>query len=238
MIHLAPNVDPTNVLGFLRTCQKQITRAGIRTANNMAIKVQAFTTGTLLPDKFILRAKGTPWYKPGQKFGFNVKFANPELPQATIGSGADWLRLQEAGGEKDAANGKQLAIPSPFWRPPNQMMTAAKKPRAILGSEFVGPLPQSAGRKLKRARNAGAKQIAGSGLEGAFILRARDGTKLGIYAHKPGEKRAQILFRFQDDAKIKPVLEFEETGKKIVQDNFDRDFTAEFAVAMSTARQK
>jgi hypothetical protein len=102
-----------------------------RAINDIAVEVQKETVNHVLPDKFTLRSKGAPWFKPGNRFGFNAKFSSKDNLQATVGSQADWLKLQEEGGTKQIA-GHRLAIPSTEWKPKPEIMAANKKPRAIL----------------------------------------------------------------------------------------------------------
>jgi hypothetical protein len=78
-----------------------------------------------------LRSKGTPWFRPGTKLGFNIKFATKDTLRAVIGSQADFLRLQEHGGAKNPS-GHRVAVPTLFWKRREEIMDRAKKPRAIL----------------------------------------------------------------------------------------------------------
>jgi hypothetical protein len=105
--------------------------AAARACNDLAKDVQQETINKILPDRFTLRAKGAPWFKPGNRFGFNAKFANKENIQSSVGSQADWLKLQEHGGTKQVA-AHRLAIPSTDWKPIKDIMSRDKKPRAIL----------------------------------------------------------------------------------------------------------
>lgn len=115
----------------LQNAQKQATFALVIAANETAKEVQAFTVNELLPDKFTLRAKGTPWQKPGNKLGFNIKFANKSNLTSVLGSQANFLERQEEGGNKDG-NGHRVAVPTPFWKKREEIMHRTKKPRAIL----------------------------------------------------------------------------------------------------------
>jgi hypothetical protein len=105
--------------------------ASARAMNDLVKDVQQETMNRILPDKFTLRAKGAPWYRPGNRFGFNGKFATKENLSASVGSQADWLKLQEEGGTKQKP-GHRLAIPSTDWKPKADIMAREKKPRAIL----------------------------------------------------------------------------------------------------------
>lgn len=105
--------------------------ASSRAMNDLARDIQKETQDRILPDKFTLRSKGAPWYRHGNRFGFNAKFASKDNLSASVGSQADWLKLQEEGGTKQIS-GHRLAIPTTDWKPTRDMMTREKKPRAIL----------------------------------------------------------------------------------------------------------
>jgi hypothetical protein len=117
----------------LRSWPKQTRFAAAQALNDVARDVQQFTVAQLLPEKFTLRSKGAPWFKPGTRLGFNITFATADNPVAIIGSRADWLRLHEEGGTKQAG-GHRLAIPTTRYKPKAAIMQAAMKPRAILAA--------------------------------------------------------------------------------------------------------
>lgn len=110
----------------------KITReAGSRAVNDTLKEVQG-ETHSILDDKFMLRGRGKQWWEPGQKFGFNIRpFSNPNTMSGTLGSGADWLKLQEHGGTKKSAD-HRLAIPASDYKPLQAIMARGIKPRAIL----------------------------------------------------------------------------------------------------------
>src|ERR1051326_6265584 len=102
MLTLKITDNVPDVIKFVKDLDKQIGFATANALNKTATKVQQFTLTNLLPSKFTLRAKnpGAPWQKPGMKMGFNIKFANRNNLQAVLGSQADFLKLQEEGGDK------------------------------------------------------------------------------------------------------------------------------------------
>lgn len=114
--------------------------ATTRAVNDTLIQAQTFTTQTLLPKKFTLRGRGKRWFEKGGKLGFNIKFAKANNPIGTLGSQADFLELQEHGGRK-TAGAHRLAIPTEEYKPKPELMSRAKKPRAVRGSKaFVATM--------------------------------------------------------------------------------------------------
>ena len=108
--------------------------AASKAANDTMVEAQTFTTQKLLPSKFTLRGRGRKWFEKGQKLGFNIQFSKPETLEARLGSQADFLALQEHGGQK-TGNGHRVAIPSPEYKPKPDIMRRDMKPRAILGGK-------------------------------------------------------------------------------------------------------
>lgn len=198
-------------LRYLKDLPKQVRFASSRAINDTAKEVQAFTVGELLPEKFTLRSKGTPWQKPGNKLGFNIKFANKNNLEGRVGSQANWLRLQEDGGEKVVA-GHRVAIPTSYWKKKAEIMARKKKPKALLAGRV----------RINGNRVFVAKM--GSGMEGIFV---RDG-KERLKIHK--------LFTFVDEADVKGALHFVESGKEIVRKNFQKNFGRALADALVTAK--
>ena len=122
---------------------KQARFAAAQACNDTAKEAQTFTTGTLLPEKFTLRSRGAPWFKPGTRMGFNIKFANKETLEATMGSAADWLKLQEEGGTKKRSG--RLAIPTLDLKPKAAVLSRSRKPKRLLAQKkgFVIKLKKS-----------------------------------------------------------------------------------------------
>ncbi len=173
----------------LQNAAKQVRFATAQAANDTAKEVQAFTVNDLLPQKFTLRSKGTPWQKPGNKLGFNIKFANKETLTSTIGSQADFLKLQEEGGTKKTSG--RIAVPTSFWKKREEIMRKEKKPRAI-----AGELDKSDKREAALTASIGS-------LGGRY---AREGRKIaGLYAKEAmarngGDRRAARQLRVKRHA--------------------------------------
>lgn len=192
----------------------QVAFASSKAINDTALAVQKHEVDTQLPQKLTLRSKGSPWQKPGTKFGVNIRpFATKISPKAIVGSQADWLKLQEMGGVKRVA-GHRLAIPTRFWRNDKEIMARAKKPRTLL----------SAQRKRR--------ELAGR----AFIY---EGAKMpaGIYARATRKSRAlRMLFRLVGTASVKARLSFELSGAEVVNRTYRSAFERRIAEALATAR--
>ncbi len=194
----------------------QVAFASSRAINDTALAVQRFELESQLPSKLTIRSRGTPWTKPGTKFGVNIKpFATKQSQLAIVGSHADWLRLQEAGGTK-TVSGHRIAVPTKYWKSDKAIMTKARKPRSLLAA-------------ARRRR-----ELAGR----AFIY---EGGKMpaGIYARTERKSRAlRMLFRLIDAAPIKPVLAFFVSAKKIVDGTYQTNFQKRIGEALATARLK
>ncbi len=203
------------VVANLRDTAGQLHFATAQAVNDTARDVQQLALNQLLPGAFTLRARGQPWQKPGSKFGFNVRpFATKDSPTATVGSQADWLKHQEAGGTK-RISGHRLAVPTPFWKKKEELITRAKKPRSIL-----------------RARRA-VEKIAGR----AWVAPEDGALPEGIWA-RTTEKRLPIvrLFSFAESARIKGVLHYEPKGAALAEKRFPAHFATRFARALATAK--
>ena len=85
------------VTRFLKSAQKQIAFATSRALNRTAIEVQKQEIGKELPGKLKIRSQ---WFKPGTKYGVNIRFANKRNLEAVVGSQAPWLLLVDQGGTK------------------------------------------------------------------------------------------------------------------------------------------
>lgn len=192
----------------------QVAFASSRAINDSALAVQKFEIETQLPEKLTIRSRGTPWTKPGTKYGINIKpFATKASLIAIVGSQADWLKLQETGGTK-IVSGHRLAIPTSFWKSDKEIMARSKKPRTLINA---------------RARR---RELAGR----AFIYA---GPKMpaGIYARNNRRSRAlRMLFRLADSAQVRPVLEFFASGMEIVNKTYQPAFERRIGEALSTAR--
>lgn len=120
----------------IKSIPRQAKFAASKANNDLALDIQEHEVKTQLPSKLTLRSKGTPWYKPGTRFGINIKFASISNLTAIVGSRADWLKLQEEGGTKSAGS-HRVAIPTAFWKKREEIMAANKKPRKILAAKLA-----------------------------------------------------------------------------------------------------
>lgn len=192
----------------------QVAFAESKAINDTAVAVQQFEVGTQLPGKLTIRSRGTPWTKPGTKFGVNVRpFATKQKLSATVGSQADWLKLQEEGGVKKVS-GRRVAIATRFWRSDKEIMARAKKPRTLLNA---------------RARR---RELAGR----AFIYA---GPKMpaGIYARNERKSRAlRMLFRLVDSAHVNAVLDFFTSAQDTVNKTYQGFFEKRISEALATAK--
>lgn len=216
--------------------------ASAKAINATALDVQKFEVDTQFPAKLTLRSKGSPWQKPGTKFGVNIKpFATKARLYSAIGSQADWLRLQEFGGIKTAA-GHRVAIPTEFWKPKNEIMKREKKPRQILKdakkqAEFIGP-------KLPKPKSSRPKNIKGKPRKGRkprnwgrpFVYSGKRMPE-GIYV-RTGKPRLPIkmLFRLRRSANVKTNLKYGESAKAVIEQKYGDNFFKQFTEALKTAK--
>jgi len=193
--------------------------------NNTLKDVQAFTTETILPDVFTLRSRGAPWHRRGTRFGFNIKFSKKNNLTGILGSRADWLEYQEDAGVKKV-QGHRLAVPTPFWKKRDEIMSRKKKPKALLRewnrSRFdedssrsklareikTGVRVDETGRRRRSTtRSRGAlsvsanrskrrRQLIGSLTQKPFLY---EGSKMpeGIYVRTGNERRSTLKMLFR-----------------------------------------
>ena len=238
-----------SVLGTIKNAQKQVRFAGSLAVNDTVKQVQQFTVGTLLPDKFTLRAKGAPWQKPGGKFGFNIRpFSTPGTLTATIGSQANWLKLQEEGGTKSAGL-HRLAIPAADYKPKDQVMERHLKPKAILanikklesklsslkGTKFSKYEIRKTKQELRTARTA--LSLSGSKGGGDPFIATMPSGLVGIFKRTTTKRLPlKLLFAFKKSAKVNARLEYEKTGSEMADKAFGGHFAKRFARAIATAK--
>lgn len=133
------------VIKRLLNLPKKVRYAAAKAVNDTAKEVQTFTVQSLLPDKFTLRARGAPWWKPGNPLGFNIKFANKDTLTGEVGSRANWLKLHEEGGTKTARSGGRIAIVEGARPSPTSVIPRARKPRQMMDSGKAFMVPTKAG---------------------------------------------------------------------------------------------
>ena len=205
---------------FVQDLAKQTRFATAQALNATAKDVQTFTTSSLLPSAFTLRSKGQPWQKPGGKYGFNIRpFANKNSLTTILGSQADWLKAQEAGGVKTASS-HRLAIVADARPGKTAVLPAALKPRVLLRN--AGDVFKTRTGKERVARKSGA----------GFILPTRKGD--AIFTRDGAVMK--LMYLLAASAVIKPRLHFEKKGAALATKLFPAHFATAFARAVATAR--
>lgn len=208
-------------LAAVKNVPKQARFALSNAINATAKDVQKMELEKTLPGAFTLRSKGQPWQKPGGKFGVNIRpFSNRNTLTATIGSQADWLKLQERGGQK-SASGHSLAINVKARPSPTAVIPRELKPRRLLVDK---------GDFLRKGR--GGKDILSRKSGKGFIIRTQGFS--GIF-FRNSPKELILLYVLKDSAKIKPILKFESSGVALAALVFPGHFDREFKKAISTA---
>ena len=114
-------------IATLQNVQKQVAFASSKAINRVAVEVQKAELSGELKNKLKLRGQ---WFKPGTKYGVNVRFASKVNLVATVGSQADWLKLVEHGGTKTPPK-KALAVPSENIDTSVRRKTAEKPARLL-----------------------------------------------------------------------------------------------------------
>lgn len=200
---------------------KQVNFATMLAINDTAKAIQKHEVETQLPSKLTLRSRGTPWWKPGNKFGINIKpYAKKNSLRAVIGSQADWLTHQEEGGTRKA-KGHRLAIEAGARPGKTAVLPRSLKPRQLLASkgEVIGT---SRGGRVRRARSDGRGFIINTKSGPAIFIRQGDALKL--------------MYMLEQSAEIPPILEFAKSAEVVVDDQFDRLFAIRFTKAIQTAK--
>lgn len=206
------------VLRTLAGLPKQARFAAAGALNDCARDVQRLAVDDLLPDKFTLRAKSTPWQKPGSKFGFNIRpFARRDNLTAVIGSQADWLARHERGTHTKTISGHNVPIPTPALKPHEAITPRALKPSALLSNAGSGR--RRRGRLSVKAR--------------PFVYRG-SAMRPGIYIRTPQGLRS--LYVFEKSVRINTNLRFEDKGKALAERNFPAHFQKRFKQALLTAK--
>lgn len=195
------------VIANLRDTAKQLRFATAQALNDTARDVQQLALDQLLPGAFTLRARGQPWQKPGSKFGFNIRpFATKEAPTATVGSQADWLKEQEAGGQRSRA-GHRLAVVAEARPTPGAVLPREVKPRRLLS----GNRPKG------------------------FLMPLRKGGPMAIWVREAGG-RLRLMYVLEPSVRIEGRLHFEDKGGALVPKVFPIHFANRFASALATAK--
>lgn len=204
-----------SVLGVLKTIDKfnnQIPFASSLAINATSIAVQTHVVKKLLPRKFKLRK---PWSKPKTRFGINIKFSNKKNLTSSIGSRAPWLKDHEEGGTR-----RGRAQPNTS----NKLLTMP-----------VRDIRQDK-RRLVPKKFQPNKIFANTKKPGFWITS--DGEMFLMQRTGKAKRDIRILFTTARTAKIRGDLKYEETGRKIVNKQYQFQFKRALAKAMRTARGK
>lgn len=200
---------------------KQTRFATLQTINECAKQVQKFEIETQLPSKLTLRSKGSPWWKPGTRYGINILFATRNTLRAVIGSMADWLKFQEQGGTK-TASGHRLAVEAGARASERAVLTRAVKPRQLLRRR--GDVTKTKTGKTRTARSDGR----------GFIINTKSGP--AIFVSEEGGLK--LMYMLEQSARIPAILNFFKSGKELVERIYPGIFAEKFKQAMATARPR
>jgi hypothetical protein len=127
--------------------QRQIRFAEAQALNDTAKDVQGFEAQKEIQKLTVRR----PWWKPGTRFGINIKFATRDRLVSVIGSQADWLREQEQGITKRATS-HRLSVPTVQHKPKASIMARGKKPRAMRARRDVFVAKEAVWRRVTADR--------------------------------------------------------------------------------------
>lgn len=211
------------VLGMLKQVPKQSKFAMAKAINETAKDVQKVTEKRVLPGAFDhLRSRGKPWYKPGNRLGFNIRpWARKDKLMARVGSAAPWLSLHEEGGTKRASG--SLAIPQPELKAKPELVRRAIRPKRIaakLRNQKRMKVKAGSVRPLKR--------------NGRLVTEMPSGQK-GLFVRLPNG-RIRALYLFEKSARIKKRLGWYDMADRTVGSELPRNFNREFVRAMASAK--
>lgn len=205
MLNITDGGTIATTIYYVQKIKSQVPFATMSGLNQLALEAQADTENRLVKEKFTLR---TPWYKHGNKFGFNINFAKKDNLEAKLGTQADWMKLQEDGGTKTPTSTKNVAIPERenLGISPDQKLAKGEKPRAI------------------------------TSLSGVFYKKMPSGTE-GIW-ERTGNNRfpIKLLYLFKQSASIKARFEFVKTETALVQKRYSPVMQAALINAIASAR--
>ena len=186
--------------GLLEFEKKDMPLATAITLTTVAGMAQAIVLAKL-PEQFTLR---TGWYKPNTPFGFKVKAASINHPQAEIYTKAPWMLLHEEGGTK-SADGKRLAVPFTYKQ--------GVVPGVVYG---VKRTKRDLIMKSQKPRNLGTK---------AFMLNSKGGDLLAMRTGRGKRSILRILYALEQQAVIKKRLGFADTARQVVKDHLKEIFS-------------
>lgn len=176
--------------------------------NNTAKLVQYFEVSSQLPSKLTLRNQ---WFKPGSRFGINIKFSNKENLTATVGSRAWWLQLPEFGGTKTPkAGGRFVLTPDSSIRQTSKtLVPKSLKPKKILAN--------------KKSE--------------AFLIKSGD-KEILFQRTGPGRNELKPLYYGKPSTQVAPRLSFESSAREKVREVYATEFQKAFKQAVSSAFTK
>ena len=200
---------------------KQVRYATMQAINDCAIAAQKFEIERQLPSKLTLRSKGSPWWKPGSRFGVNIRpFATRQTMRAVVGSQADWLKLQEQGGTK-SGHGHRLAIEAGARPTENAVMPKALKPRQLLRRAGGITVTKTGKTRMNRKNGAG------------FTINTRSGPAIFI---RQGDE-LKLMYMLNPTARVPAILQFFTSGRDYINTIYQQAFDTRFAQAMASANR-
>jgi hypothetical protein len=206
----------------------QIPFALSRTVNTVGWMIQRDTIDRLLPSKFTLR---TDWWKPGRKTGVNLFKSNksqwPDIA-AKVNTIAPFMEQQESGGVRTArAPYEYLGIPTKNAQPDRRKVIPASNRLLYL-------MGMATHRKKLKGGNSKRNRVIE--IEGSVWATMRSG-KPAVYI-RAGKDRLPIraMYYGVKSKTIKPRFGFYKNGERIINENFERVFNAEFLNALATAK--
>jgi hypothetical protein len=215
---------------------KQIPFALSRTINATLLGIQQATQDAL-PKKFQLRQRG--FIQRMVKIG-RGDFATKATLVGRVGiqgERSDLLAKFEAGGHKVSFQGKPwIAYPSKDIRG----KTGKVPPRFQL-SKFkpFGRATSLTSLELRGKSRVRKPREMDVGQQGSFFIRLRRGPLAGApaLAQRTGQRqRLRLLYLFVPFVRIPAVLQFFETGRRIVNRDFAQNFLTALREALKTAR--
>lgn len=207
--------------GLADNIPKQVRYATMQAINDCALAAQKFEVEKQFPSMFTLRSKGVPWWKPGSRFGVNIRpFATRQTLRAVVGSQADWLQLQEQGGTK-SGKGHRLAIEAGARPSENSVMPKTLKPRQLL--RRIGGITVTKTGKTRTTRTNGR----------GFTIQTRSGPAIFV---REG-KELKLMYMLEPTARIPAILQFFTSGRDYIQSIYQPAFDARLAQAMATAKR-
>jgi len=189
----------SETLNTLKNVQKQVNYASSKALNNLAKNVQRMEITDELPHSLKLRSQ---WFKPGTKYGVNIKFSSKTNLVAVVGSQANWLNLVERGGsKKPTGNRKALAIPT-----------------SNVTTDKIRPKGEKPARILKQPRAFTATMP--SGKAGIFIRVGDDRYPI------------KAMYFFKNSSTVDKQLHFTESGMVLVNNTYLIEFTKQLQQAI------